>query len=112
MTHGTDSFGGDMRVQRGAQRGQVQVAVDAAELPASFDHPGGAPAQRHSCHIAPFCQFVTLLEWVRAMEIIDSMQFVERKVRASVGDTPRRNTVSVSARPSRRLPAAPVALSV
>jgi hypothetical protein len=41
------------------------------------------------------------------MEIIDSMQLVERKVRARVGGTPRRSTVSVSARPSRRLPAAP-----
>ncbi len=48
MTDGTDSFGGDMRVQHGAECGQVQVAVDAAELPASLDHPGGAPAQRHS----------------------------------------------------------------
>ena len=37
------------RVERGAQRGQVQVAVDAAELAAGFDHSGGAPAQ---CHVA------------------------------------------------------------
>jgi len=40
-----------------------------------------------------------LLEWVRAMEIIDSMLLVERSVRARVGDTPRRSTVSVSDRP-------------
>ncbi len=35
------------------------------------------------------------------------MQLVLRRVRARVGGTPRRNTVSVSLRPSRRLPAAP-----
>jgi len=38
--------------------------------------------------MVPFCQFFTLLEWVRAMEIIDSMQLVERKVRARVGGAP------------------------
>jgi hypothetical protein len=32
--------------------------------------------------------------------------FVDRKVRANLGDTPRRSTVNVSARPSRRLAAA------
>ena len=42
--------------------------------------------------MVPFCQFFTLAEWVRAMEIIDSMQFVERSVRARVGGMPRRNT--------------------
>jgi hypothetical protein len=35
------------------------------------------------------------------------MAFVERSVRARVGGTPRRSTVSVSCRPSRRLAAAP-----
>ena len=48
----------------------MQVAVDAAELPAGFDHPGRAPAQGHG----GVCQFFTLLEWVRAMETIDSMR--------------------------------------
>ncbi len=47
MTHGTDSLLGDVRVEREAECGQVQVAVDAAELAAGFDHAGGAPAQRH-----------------------------------------------------------------
>src|SRR3712207_6896312 len=37
------------------------------------------------------------------MEIIDSMAFVDLRVRASVGGTPRRSTVSVSVMPSRRL---------
>jgi hypothetical protein len=37
---------GDL-LQRVAQRSQVHVAVDAPELLASLNHPGGAPAQRH-----------------------------------------------------------------
>ena len=41
------------------------------------------------------------------MPIIDSIALVERSVRARVGGTPRRSTINVSARPSRRLPAAP-----
>src|SRR5665647_2544328 len=41
----------------------------------------------------PFCQFFTFIEWLWAMEIIDSMLLVERSVRARVGDTPRRSTV-------------------
>ena len=41
------------------------------------------------------------------MEIIDSMLLVVRSVRASLGDTPRRNTVKVSDRPSRNEAAAP-----
>src|SRR5665648_762858 len=64
------------------------------------------PAAHQRSAMLPFCQFFTLAEWVRAMEIIDSMQLVERSVRARVGDTPRRSTVRVSDRPSRRLPAA------
>src|SRR5665648_642341 len=47
MADGTDSLCGDIRVERNAEPWQVQVAVDAAELLAGFDHPGGAPAQRH-----------------------------------------------------------------
>src|SRR5665648_427314 len=102
MTDGTDSLCGDIRVERNAEPWQVQVAVDAAELLAGLDHPGGAPAQRHGA-VLP----VLHVARVRAMEIIDSMLLVERNVRARVGATPRRSTVSVSARPSRRLPAAP-----
>ena len=68
------------------------MAVDAAELVAGLDHPGGAPAQRH----VPSRQRLTLTAWSRPIEIIDSMQLVERSVRARVGDTPRRSTVSVS----------------
>src|ERR1700732_4038367 len=33
--------------ERCAERRQVQMTVDAAELLAGLDHPGGAPAQRH-----------------------------------------------------------------
>src|SRR5450756_3072542 len=47
MADGTDSLCGDIRVERNAEPWQVQVAVDAAELLAGLDHPGGAPAQRH-----------------------------------------------------------------
>jgi len=45
MTHGTDSLRGDVRIERDAERGQVQVAVDASELLARLEHPGGAPAR-------------------------------------------------------------------
>src|SRR5664279_2173866 len=65
------------------------------------------PAAHQRSAMVPFCQFFTLAERVRAIEIIDSMQLVERSVRARVGGTFRRSTVNVSARPSRRLPAAP-----
>src|SRR5665648_90287 len=57
-------------------------------LPASI-----TPAAHQRSAMVPSCQFFTLLEWVRAMEIIDSMQLVERSVRARVGATPRRSTV-------------------
>ena len=86
MTDGADSLRGDMRVESGAEGGQVQVAVDAAELLAGLDHAGGAPAQRHVCRSASSSRCV---EWVRAMEIIDSMLLVLRSVRASVGGTPQ-----------------------
>jgi hypothetical protein len=67
---------GALRIEGGAERGQVQVAVDAAELLAGLDPADGAPGQ---CHGA-VCQFFTSLEWVRAMEIIDSTQSVLRSV--------------------------------
>jgi hypothetical protein len=41
---GCDSNGG---LQRAAERWQVQVAVDAAELLGRLVHPGGDPAQHH-----------------------------------------------------------------
>jgi len=53
----------------------VQVAVDAAELPAASIIPA---AYQRRAMVASAGSF-TLLEWVRAMEIIDSMQLVERK---------------------------------
>ena len=45
MTVDTDSLFGDMPLEGGSQRWQVQVAVDAAELLACLDQAGGAPAQ-------------------------------------------------------------------
>jgi len=44
----------DVRVECGAERREVQVAVDAAELLAGLDHPGGAPAQ---CIVVAFVAF-------------------------------------------------------
>jgi hypothetical protein len=41
------------------------------------------------------------------MAIIDSIELVDLRVRASVGGTPSRMTVSVSASPSRNEAAAP-----
>jgi hypothetical protein len=90
-------------LERGAQGWQVQVAVDAAELLGGRNHP--AAHQRSA--IVPSCQRLTLPAWSRQIEIIDSMVFVERSVRARVGGTPNRSTVRVSASPSRRLAAAP-----
>jgi len=65
------------------------VAVDAAELLAGFDHPGCAPSHRH-VPVAPALQFAGRC---RQTPIMESMALVERKVRASVGGTPRRSTV-------------------
>jgi hypothetical protein len=42
MTVGTDSFGGDLASRAARRAGQAQVAVDATELAAGFDHAGGA----------------------------------------------------------------------
>jgi len=99
----TDTLLGDVPFEGGSQGWKVQVAVDAAELLAGLDQAGGAPAQGN----VSVLQFFTLAEWLRQMEIVDSMQLVLRRVRAWVGGTPKRSTVNVSLRPSRRLPAAP-----
>ena len=65
------------------------------------------PAAHQRSAIRPSRQRLTLLACSRHTEIIDSMALVERSIRASVGGTPRRSTVRVSSRPSRRLAAAP-----
>jgi hypothetical protein len=65
------------------------------------------PAAHQRSAMFPLCQCLTLRLWVRAMEIIDSIEFVLRNVRASVGGTARRSTVSVSDNPSRSEAAAP-----
>ena len=65
------------------------------------------PAAHQRSAICPSRQRLTLRAWVRQMLIMLSMAFVDRNVRARVGGTPRRSTVNVSSRPSRRLAAAP-----
>jgi hypothetical protein len=52
--------------------------------------------------MVPSRQRFTFVEWSRQISIIDSIGFVDRNERASVGGTPMRLRVSVSARPSRR----------
>jgi hypothetical protein len=49
-------------------------------------YPGSTPAQRHLTNL----QCLTLRQWARATEIIDSMLFVLPTTRVSVGGTPRR----------------------
>ena len=65
------------------------------------------PAAHQRSTIWPSRQRLTLVAWSRQISIIDSMALVDRRVRARVGGTPSRLTVSVSARPSRSDPAAP-----
>jgi hypothetical protein len=38
---------GEVRVERGAEPGQVHVTFDLAELVTGLEHPGGTPAQSH-----------------------------------------------------------------
>ncbi len=90
-------------VERQVLRSSVEVGPDVT---AEADIRSRSPADGAQCNV-PFCQFFTLVEWVRAMEIMDSMVLVLRSVRARVGDTSRRSTVSVSASASRRRAAAP-----
>src|SRR6188472_1321282 len=47
---------GALRIEGGAERGQVQVAVDAAELLAGLDPADGAPAQCHGA-VLPVLHF-------------------------------------------------------
>src|SRR5438094_10534998 len=65
------------------------------------------PAAHQRSAICPSRQRLTFVQWLRQMEIIDSIGLVERNVRARVGGTPSRSTVSVSGRPSRSDAAAP-----
>jgi hypothetical protein len=85
-------------------RGQLGLTQPTRRncLPAST-----MPAAHQRSAICPSRQRLTFALRTRQIEIIDSMALVERSVRASVGGTSRRSTVSVSSRPSRRLAAAP-----
>ena len=89
-----------MCVESGSYSGQVKEAVHPAELLRRFEHPGGAPAQDHGA--VPSTLHVAA--WSRQISSIDSMALVERRVRASVGGTPRRLTVRVSDSPSPQVP--------
>jgi len=71
-------------------------------LPASI-----IPAAHQRNAICPSRPRFRLAACSRHTEIIDSMVLVDRSVRANVVGTPRRSTVSVSDRPSRRLAPAP-----
>lgn len=64
------------------------------------------PAAIHRFFIVPSPQFFTRPEEVLMIEIIDSTQFVFVNVRRNRIGVPRRATVNISARPSRRLAAA------
>src|SRR5213592_1485453 len=46
IVYGADILG-EAVLERCSELGQVQVPVDAAELVIGFEHPGGAPAERH-----------------------------------------------------------------
>jgi hypothetical protein len=100
---GSDVSGSDMPFERGSQCPEMEVAVDPAELGAGFGHTSGAPAQRH-LSIPPAFDVAGV---VATISIMLSTQLVLRKVRARVGGTLRRSTVSVSSKPSRKEAAAP-----
>jgi len=70
--------------------------LDAAIMPAA--------AQRS--RMSPSCHRLTLRAWARTISIIDSTGLVDITFLSSVPVIPSRVTVSVSARPSRRLAAA------
>jgi hypothetical protein len=61
------------------------MALDAAEPLAGLGHPGGAPAQRDLAVLPCF----TLRQWVRAMEIIDSVLLVLRRSGILTGSPPK-----------------------
>src|SRR5215471_6016350 len=100
---GSADVTGEVGFERGPEFGQVQAAVDAAELAIGFEHPSGAPAQRHGPVPPP-------LDVLRMLPA-DLDQRLDR-IRGAKG--PRqgrrhasRRMVSVSAMPSRSDAAAP-----
>src|ERR1035437_3626156 len=103
MTDGTDGFHGDERSSVILSDGRCMwPLIRRNRLP-----PRPCGRRTSAGARLSFCQFFTFLEWLRQMEIIDSMLLVLRSVRASVGDTPRRRTARLSVGHSHRLPAAP-----
>src|SRR4029453_4454909 len=56
MTEGADSMRAALRIEGGAERGQVEVAVDAAELLAGLAPADGAPALCHGA-VLPVLHF-------------------------------------------------------
>src|SRR5659263_527574 len=61
------------------------------------------PAAAQRSRMSPSFQRCTLRAWSRTISIMDSTGLVEATVRSSAPVTPRRVTVNISARPSRRL---------
>jgi len=97
---GTSDYFGDLAFEAGAQVRAVQVAVDATELLAGLDHLRRR-ASASPCSVAPALH-------VRGPLPSDSDHGLDRwssAACASMGGTPSRSTVRVSARPSRRLAA-------
>jgi len=65
---------------------EIAVADDAPELTLGLEHPGAVGRR----HMSPFCQCLTLREVVRTIWIIDSIGFVELRVRQSWPSIPSR----------------------
>jgi hypothetical protein len=93
----------ELPLQRRGERGQLAVALNAAELRFGGEHAGGRPAQR----ISPDSQHFTRPAWSRMISIIDSIGLVDSMVRRRLPRAPSLVSVSISDSPSRSDAAAP-----
>src|SRR5450759_1665546 len=93
----------ELPLQRRGERGQLAVALNAAELRFGGEHAGGRPAQR----ISPDSQHFTRPAWSRMISIIDSIGLVDSMVRRRLPLTPSLVSVSISDSPLRSDAAAP-----
>jgi hypothetical protein len=74
LTHGRDSLCGDVLIKRASRAARSMCPLTRRNcLPSS-----AMPAAHQRNAICPPCQCCTSREWVRAMEIIDSMLFALR----------------------------------
>ena len=80
------------------------MAAETAELSFGFEQARRAPAATHVALVLPALHVAASSS--RAIEIIDSIMFVQVSVRARVPSMPKRRTVNMSSRPSRSDPAA------